>query len=61
MGIEDHEFYDEDVGLKTHCDEYIELDCNLEPIVDMGYIQFNREDIIAMAKCMEITSDELGL
>jgi len=55
MSIEDHEFQDVDVVGSVRVSDF-----TIEIHLDSGqYIQFDRDDIIEMAKAIELTGDDL--
>ncbi len=59
MSIENHYFHDEDLTLRSAMTDKLEINCDLEDIEDMKYIEITREDVIAMASHFEIKESEL--
>ena len=61
MSIEDHEFQDEDVLSARPGGATIDIKLK-EGFIDIAgdpYIQFDRDDIIALAKAIELTGEDL--
>ncbi len=61
MGIEKHKFSDEDLSLREAYTDKISLDCDLDAIDGLKYIELARDDVIAMAVHFEIVAEDLGI
>lgn len=59
MSIEDHIFSDEDVTLRGAYDDTVDLDCDLADIGDCKYITLSKNDVIELAKLMDVTKEDL--
>ena len=60
MSIESHKFNDEDLSLREAYTDKIALDCDLDRIDSLQYIELNRDDVVEMAIHFNITADELN-
>ena len=59
MSIEEHDFNDEDLSLREAYTDKIVLDCDLDRIDGLQYIEITRDDVIAMAVHFGVNADEL--